>query len=198
MLLRYSKKNWLKVGFLSDMHTYVIFLRGINVSGHNIIKMAEFKKLLELAGFEEVQTLLQSGNIILNSVLRIEEIEQKIAQLIYSDYQFEIEVFGLEKSDFLKVLREFPFDIKSLETKKLAVTFLKGKLVIQNHLDELLQTYKMPEQVIVGHQVLYSYYVKGLGRSKFDSKFIERKLNVKSTTRNINTLIKLQNKLRMH
>ncbi|MDM1047504.1 DUF1697 domain-containing protein [Sphingobacterium hotanense] len=52
------------------MNTFVIFLRAVNVSGKNLIKMAELKDVLANASFTNVQTYIQSGNIILNSSLR--------------------------------------------------------------------------------------------------------------------------------
>ena len=46
---------------------YVAFLRAINVGGHAIIKMTDLKKMFEFAGLENVQTYIQSGNVIFES-----------------------------------------------------------------------------------------------------------------------------------
>jgi len=46
---------------------YIIFLRAVNVSGKNLIKMAELKEKLSKAGYQDVQTYIQSGNILLKS-----------------------------------------------------------------------------------------------------------------------------------
>ena len=45
-------------------HTFIALLRGINVSGHRIIRMKELKKSIESLGYLSVQTYIQSGNII--------------------------------------------------------------------------------------------------------------------------------------
>ena len=49
------------------MHTHLALLRGINVSGHNMIKMDVLKSTLEKIGFQKVQTYIQSGNVFLDS-----------------------------------------------------------------------------------------------------------------------------------
>ena len=46
------------------MHTYISILRGINVSGKNIIKMADLKQLYQTFGFLDVQTYIQSRNVV--------------------------------------------------------------------------------------------------------------------------------------
>lgn len=46
------------------MNRYVAFLRGINVSGHHKVPMADLRKEMEKLNFEKVITILNSGNII--------------------------------------------------------------------------------------------------------------------------------------
>lgn len=57
-----------------QMKTYFVLLRGVNVSGKNIIKMAILKDLLIKNDFKNVTTYIQSGNIILETNLEKEEI----------------------------------------------------------------------------------------------------------------------------
>ena len=49
------------------MKTHLALLRGINVSGHNMIKMDALKKMLENMGFQNVETYIQSGNVFVDS-----------------------------------------------------------------------------------------------------------------------------------
>ena len=51
------------------MPKYISLLRGINVSGKNKIKMPELKKLYEDMGFADVETYIQSGNVIFSSLV---------------------------------------------------------------------------------------------------------------------------------
>ena len=48
----------------NNSYQYVAFLRGINVGGHVLIKMADLKKAFEMMGFENVRTILASGNVV--------------------------------------------------------------------------------------------------------------------------------------
>jgi uncharacterized protein (DUF1697 family) len=51
----------------SSMATYLSILRGINVSGQKMIKMDALKKMYESAGFSNVRTFIQSGNVVFES-----------------------------------------------------------------------------------------------------------------------------------
>lgn len=49
------------------MKTHLALLRGINVSGHNMMKMEALKTMLENIGFTNIRTYLQSGNVFVDS-----------------------------------------------------------------------------------------------------------------------------------
>lgn len=62
------------------MKTYVVLLRGVNVSGKNLIKMAQLKQVVTAAGFTDVTTYIQSGNIVLKSRNTTSQIEKELAR----------------------------------------------------------------------------------------------------------------------
>jgi uncharacterized protein (DUF1697 family) len=66
--------------------SYVILLRGINVGGPNKIPMAKLKLFLEGQRFESVSTVMQSGNVILQSKLAAEPIARKIEKNLPSAF----------------------------------------------------------------------------------------------------------------
>ena len=49
------------------MKTFIALLRGINVGGHKKVPMAELRELLTKIGLENVQTYIQSGNVVFQS-----------------------------------------------------------------------------------------------------------------------------------
>ena len=49
------------------MLTYVAFLRGINVGGHNKLNMKDLVQLFENLSFKNIKTYIQSGNVIFQS-----------------------------------------------------------------------------------------------------------------------------------
>ena len=65
------------------MESFIAILRGINVGGHNKIKMADLRSAMEKAGFEDVTTFIQSGNIIFNKKATDEkELDRQVETLI--------------------------------------------------------------------------------------------------------------------
>lgn len=88
------------------MKNYVAFLRGINISGKNKIEMAKLKAEFEAAGFMEVSTYLNSGNVIFSC----EEIEPKkvIENLIFQKFGLEIPVYVIELETLKEILENAP------------------------------------------------------------------------------------------
>src|SRR5690606_41520368 len=88
---------------------HLILLRGINVSGHRIIKMADLRERLEKAGFGGVKTYIQSGNVVLESALSKDALRDKISKSLEKWYGFEVGVFVMGKADQEKVIDQRSF-----------------------------------------------------------------------------------------
>ncbi len=71
------------------MNTYVVLLRGINVGGKNLVSMAELKKCLDELGFSNVKTYIASGNVVLKSNRRADEIRDKIEQALPQSFKLD-------------------------------------------------------------------------------------------------------------
>lgn len=78
------------------MNTYVILIRGINVGGKNKVAMAGLRNCLEELGFSEVSTYIASGNVILRSDQRAEEIKAQIERVLPERFELD--------DEFIKVL----------------------------------------------------------------------------------------------
>lgn len=92
------------------MTIYIALLRGINVSGHNKIKMVELKQLFNDLGFNEVTTYIQSGNVIFQSEeLATNKIEQIIIEAIEKKFGYSIKVLVLTKNDLKTIFESNPF-----------------------------------------------------------------------------------------
>ena len=75
------------------MKKFIALLRGINVSGQKKIKMSDLKLLFEDLGFQNVETYIQSGNVIFSSKEKsIKKLESKISSGIKSKYGFDVPV----------------------------------------------------------------------------------------------------------
>src|SRR5271167_4305474 len=108
------------------MKTYIAILRGINVSGHNMIKMADLKRMFETLPFENVRTYIQSGNIVFNAKTENDqELEKQIHTAIQKTFSFSVPVIVLEEKELKIVQQNNPFLTgRNEDVTKLHVTFL--------------------------------------------------------------------------
>jgi uncharacterized protein (DUF1697 family) len=173
------------------MPVYISLLRGINVGGNKLIKMADLRALYESLGFTEVQTLLQSGNAVFSSVLTDTlTLRQQIEAAIEQRYRFQVDVFVLTVPEFLTAYDNNPFkDQPDLDPAKLLVTFLAAPMTAEA-ITQMHATHMGPEIVKPIGDVLYVYFPEGMGRSKFGEQ-TQSPLKT-GTGRNWNTITKLR------
>jgi uncharacterized protein (DUF1697 family) len=174
------------------MTTYISLLRGINVSGQKKVKMAELKSLYESIGLQNVITYIQSGNVIFRSNKNSEILKVLLEQAIEKHFSFQVPITIITKDDFLMINKQLPFSDIDLELDgtKVLITFLS--ISPKTELADKLITYvKPPEKLIIRDKVIFLHCPDGYGKSKLSNNFIESKLKVVATTRNLKTLVKL-------
>ncbi|NGF56882.1 DUF1697 domain-containing protein [Parapusillimonas sp. SGNA-6] len=175
---------------------YVIFLRAVNVSGKNIIKMAELRDLLSKQGFEQAKTYIQSGNICLSSDKDKDTIKQEIHELIANHFKLHIDVFVLDEAQLHQSILQNPFD-PSLPGNRLFVTFLDS-IPDSTRLEAFHKIDLGNEEIKISGDIAYFYVPDGMATSKLSNIFIEQKLKVRSTGRNMNTMKKMQDMLQQN
>lgn len=171
---------------------HLVLLRGINVSGHNMIKMEALKTTLEAIGFTNVVTYIQSGNVFVETDEEIPvTVGFTIKQEIYKSFGHEVPVIVIGKNDLELCIKNNPFTKeKEVDTKKLYVAFISKELP-SSAINELkISQFKPDEAVIDGNRIFIKYDI-GAGKTRLDQKYIEKKLNVTATMRNWNTVNKL-------
>lgn len=174
------------------MNTYILLLRGINVSGHKKIKMSDLKKMMEQIGFANIQTYIQSGNVVFNSVEEDSiKLGDKLQAAIYTKFGFEVPVLVFEMNDFKKIILNSPLECQGeLEEKNAYFVLLKDQP--EPALIKLLEGEKYPnEQFSIASNCVYLKCTNGYGNAKCNNNFFERKLKVQATTRNYKTMLKL-------
>ena len=174
------------------MQKHLALLRGINVSGHNLIKMDVLKSTLENIGFQKVQTYIQSGNVFLESD---EESAAKIAfiikQEIYKVFGFDVPILVISKADLEACFTNCNFlKEKEVDTKKLYVAFVSKELKADT-INDLKTSQFKPDEVQIDTTRLFIKYHIGAGKTRLDKKYIEKKLNLTATIRNWNTVTQL-------
>ena len=172
------------------MHTYISILRGINVSGQKLIKMAELRKQLSELGLQEVTTYIQSGNIIFQSSIRdSKEISHIIHKKIKEDYGFEVPVITLSREALLSAATNNPYKSDN-PIEQLHITFLED-IPTSSNVDALDHTKFLPDEFEILDKAVYLNVKNGYGKSKLTNNLFESKLKVMATTRNMKTVNKL-------
>ena len=171
------------------MQTYIALLRGINVGGHKKILMAELRALLEKLNFKNVQTYIQSGNVVFqSSVEDINSIENTIKDQILNQYNFEVPVLVKTPQELRSIFDSCPFS----DDKKVNSYFtLLYSIPSTENIEIVNEVKHLNEAFVVTKNCIYFYSSTGYGRIKYNSNFFEKKLNVIATARNYKTMVKL-------
>lgn len=171
------------------MKQFISLLRGINVSGQKKIKMEELRQAYAALGFTDVQTYVQSGNVIFESD---EEDASKLAVSIEAQIEgrfgYAVSVFIRDARDFQRLLDNNPFlQGRSEDPARLYVTFLQRAPGVTES-SQLSVPAGDPGEFAVAQRDVYLFCPNGYGTTKLSNNFFERKLGQPATTRNWNTV----------
>jgi uncharacterized protein (DUF1697 family) len=171
------------------MRSYISLLRGINVGGQKKLHMESLREIYKSAGFYNVQTYLQSGNVIFETPENdLPKLTTDIETLIQQTCGYRVEVFIRSPSEFEQILQNNPFlKGRSGETTKLYVTFLYQAPAAATWVNIVIPP-GISDEFHNGKQEVYLHCPNGYGKTKLANSFFERKLGVAATTRNWNTV----------
>jgi uncharacterized protein (DUF1697 family) len=172
---------------------YIIFLRGVNVVGHTTVKMEVLKKALSDNKFEDVKTYINSGNILLKSKEDKIQLKEKIKQIILENFGVSVEMIIKTKDELENIIEKDPFNPEKETDNSRRIVVMLSEKIDKNKATVFKEEKKVVENYYAIDDLLYIYYHNGAGQSKFTNTYIEKKLHVISTTRNWNTLLKIQN-----
>ncbi len=168
------------------MKTFLSILRGINVSGHKKIPMAELKVLYEELNFENITTYIQSGNVIFKNK-NSKDLSKQIEQKIFGRYNFNVPVIIRTPDEMQSVIEGNHFlKQKDIDITKLHVVYLADDPKKEN-IEKLKMYNYEPDKFYISGKEVYLYCPNGYGNTKLTNNFFENKLKVTATTRNWNT-----------
>ncbi len=171
------------------MTIYIALLRGINVGGHNIIKMADLRTLLESIGLKKAKTYIQSGNILFESEEGARELCRRIEDEIGKSFGFPVPVILRSAEEYEEIIQNCPYPTGSLkEGESVQIAFLAGEPSQEgtNHLHSFPSD--KDECKVLGKEV-YFFFRQSIRDSKLAHQL--PKLGVTATVRNWKTVIKL-------
>lgn len=174
------------------MGVIISMLRGVNVGGHNKIKMDALRALYESMKLRDAQTYVQSGNVIFRTdELDIARLAKRIEDGIERKFGFRADVILRTSAEMRKVIARNPFAKRSgIEPGKLLVSFLASDPGEESR-ERLRQMKCDPEELRIEGREIYIYFPNGAGRSKLNWAGLGKMLKTSATGRNWNSVTKM-------
>ena len=179
------------------MNVYVSFLRGVNVGGHNKIKMDALRELYCKLGFEDPQTYVQSGNVVFGA--RDKSLKTTVIEdAIDKTFGFRPAVVLRTAQELRQTVARNPFAKRDgINPGLLLVSFL-ADIPTKPALRALSAAPIGSEEIHLADREIFIYFPDGMGRSKFPWASMDKILKTTATGRNLRTvqaLLKMAEKM---
>jgi len=168
----------------------IVLLRGINLGPRNRIAMPELRKLLEAAGFADVRTYVQSGNIVLSTRRTPESTATACEKLIAAELGLEIPAVVRTGDELAEVVRRNPLAGVADDPKRYQVSFLDRE-PDPGVIERLSAAAADGERMEAIGREIYAWHPDGIARSKLWAALAGKGLGVKATARNWTTVTTL-------
>ena len=174
------------------MTTFISILRGINVGGHNPVKMESLRQLYAELGFSDIQHYIQSGNVIFSSestdTLFLEKI---ICEKILAVYGWLVPVHVMTTEELRNALENNPFINESLKDSSFMHLTFSSTQPDKELIEKISVLNYLPDEFFICGKTIYLNCPNGYGRTKLTNDFFEKKLKLIATIRNIKTVREL-------
>lgn len=175
--------------------TYLALLRGINVGGHNRIPMAELRSLCTEIGWDDVQSYIQSGNLLFASANSPARLENQLEEAIEQRFDLQIPVIVRSSKDWHEYAGTNPFPNASAETPNLVALALSKCTPNPDAAERLQERAADGERVALAGNALWIHFAAGTARSKLSPAVLDRLVGSTVTARNWRTVCKLRDML---
>jgi uncharacterized protein (DUF1697 family) len=166
-------------------------LRAVNVSGARTMAMTKLRELCVSLGHADVETYLQSGNILLSTHAAQSQLGPSLSEAIGKEFGYpDVDVLVWTAAELDAIIQGNPFLARGCDPSHLHVTFLAqdvGPAVVE----AIGRDRDLADEFAPGTRAVYVYCPHGYGRTKLNNGFFERTLGTHATTRNwktVNTL----------
>lgn len=169
---------------------HIALLRGINLPGRNRIAMPELREALANAGFDDVRTYLQSGNVVLSSDAPPEKVARKCKRVIADRFGLDIDVVVRTRDELEEVVERSPLGKVAVDPKRYQVSFLAAE-PDPDVVPKLEAAATASEQFVLSGREFYAWHPDGIGKSKLAPLLAGPGLGVAATARNWTTVTSL-------
>jgi len=172
------------------MTRHIALLRGINLGARNRVSMPDLRSALAEAGYEDVRTLLQSGNVVLSGDRTPDAVAHELEALLADAFDVKTRVVVRSRDQLAKVIERNPLAEAMDDPKRFQVSFLSA--APDPEIARALSARDLaPEQVAFLGEEVYAWHPGGLQRSPLARLLDDRGLGVTATARNWSTVTKL-------
>lgn len=172
------------------MTHHIALLRGINLGVRRRVSMVELRAVLTDAGYRDVRTHLQSGNLVLESEQLPAQIGSQLEQRIRESLDLDVDVIVRTRDELAAVIERDPFGTVADDPKRYQVSFLSAAPDPQVVRD-LAAAEIAPERVMASGSEIYAWHPNGIQRSPLAGLLTDRRLGTPTTARNWSTIGKL-------
>ncbi len=172
------------------MAAHVLLLRGINIGSRNRIAMPELRAALAGAGFGEVRTYLQSGNVVVSSRRGAERLVRDCRRTIADRFGLDVQVIGRSRDELAEVVGLDPLGAVASSPKRYQVSFLDRE-PDRDTVDRLSKLAAEPERFVHVGRELYAWHPEGVARSRLWNALAGSGLGFAATARNWTTVTSL-------
>lgn len=174
------------------MPVVIAMLRGVNVGGHNKIRMEALRALCTKLKLRDACTYVQSGNVIFRTDQRdLASLAKRLQNAIERDFGFRPDIVLRTAAELRDVIARNPFaNRRDIEPNKLLVTFLASDPGPEAR-DKATKIKTEPEELRMERREVYIYFPNGMARPKMSWPAIERTLQTSGTGRNWNSVTKM-------
>jgi len=177
-------------------HNLIALLRGINVGGRNKIPMAELREVCKGLGWEDVQTYIQSGNIIFAAGGKPPALESDLERAILDRFELEIPVIVRSAAAWAGTIAANPFPGASEREPRFVHLLLSKDPPAPDAAKRLQERAQGGERVALAGGALWIDYASGVGRSKLTPALLDRLTGSTVTGRNWRTVLMVDEMLR--
>ena len=163
----------------------VVLLRGINVGRHRRVTMADLRAALAAAGYPDVETYVQSGNLLVNTRVGAARLTADVEAALRAELGLEVDAIVRTGPQLRTVLAANPFLAERVPTNTLHVGYCKAKPTAAAVRALAARDFGRDRATVAGSDV-YMCYPDGQGRSKMSGAALEKLLGVAITVRNWN------------
>jgi uncharacterized protein (DUF1697 family) len=172
--------------------TCIALLRGINVGGHNKISMSDLRALCTAIGWRDVETYIQSGNVVFRTSAAAASCEKKLEAAIANELDLDIAVVVRNAAQWSAYVHSNPFAKESDIEAGFVMLALAKRALNADAAQRLQERATLAERIMQRSEALWLHYPEGAGRSKLTPALFDKFAGSPVTARNWRTVLKLE------